>query len=405
MTSTPIRLALIGVGGYGRYHLEMIRQLVRENLVELIAVADHFLGEMPEVRFTLMTAGIRCYADYRLLLAGEPDLDLVTVVSPIPLHETMVQDVLACGHRIYLEKPPVPTIQQLLSLIRLDAHEKVTVGFQMLRYPQVLRLKEWMVSGALGDVLSMTATACWPRSTGYYQRATWAGKLLLDGVPVFDGPSSNGLAHLIQLIVFLGGEEGRFCAVPDWVEGEFYRVRPIEGYDLAAIAGAFPNQIKFTTLLAHCGSEAEPFRIRIKGTRGGAWLSHDGTILGNDLDLNAETSWESSPMAGLHLYRDLLRAIILDEPPVISLRDCLGYAKTVCGGLISSGGIHTVGTAEIVTVGEGDDTYYQLRGLSNVMENASRHQKLPSQQNLTWAVPARRTMTTDIDHIELGPFS
>jgi len=405
MTPLPIRLALIGVGGYGRYHLEMIRQLVRENLIEFIAVADPFLGDMPEVRSTLLAEGVRCYADYQLLLAGEPALDLVTVVSPIPLHETMVKEVLACGHRVYLEKPPVPTIQQLLRLIRLDAEERVTVGFQMLRYPQVVQLKEWMASGALGDILSMTATACWPRSTGYYQRAAWAGKLLLEGVPVFDGPSSNGLAHLIQLIMFLAGEKGRSCAVPDWVEGEFYRVRPIEGYDLAAIAGAFSNRIKFTTLLAHCGSETEPFQIRIKGTRGNAWLSHDGGILGNDLGLEVRATCANSPIAGLHLYREVLRTIIQGEPPVISLRDCLGYAKTVCGGLISSGGIHTIGAGEAFTVGTGEDTFYELKGLSAAMKNASLYQKLPSQQNVTWGAAPQRIRTAELDHIELDRFS
>jgi predicted dehydrogenase len=401
MSASPMRVALIGAGGYGRIHLEMIRLLERENLVELVAVADPILHDASALTAGLRAQNIRCYENYLHLLEEEPRLEAVSIAAPIPLHEQMVREALARGLRVYLEKPPVPTIQQLRELIELDPRGRVTVGFQMAKFPQVQQLKEWIVTGALGEVLQITATACWPRPTSYYRRADWAGRLLLEGVPVLDGPPSNGLAHLVQMIMFICGAKGSACAVPEWVQGEFYRVRPIESYDLAAIAGGFADGAKFTMLLAHCGATKAPFSITVKGSRGSAWIGHDGAEIGNDCGLAGAIPCGISTLSGIDFYREAFRRMRAGDTPLTSLRDCLGYAKTVCGGLISSGGIHPVKREYASTVGVSGDLLYDLKGLTNLLENVRLLGKLPSQQNLPWAVAGRCIQTSEVEEIDL----
>ncbi len=402
MKAAPARIALIGVGGYGRIHLQLIETLAQEGLAELIAVADPHLAQMSDVRADLISRRIRCYETYQRLLAEEMEIDLLVIASPIPLHEPMVRAALARGVNVYLEKPPVPTIQQLLELIRLDREERVTVGFQMIQFPQVQQLKHWIVSGSLGDIRQITATACWPRGSEYYGRASWAGRLLLGEAPVFDGPASNALAHLVQLIMYFGVDGSPGFAVPHWVQGEFYRLRPIESYDFAGLAGGFSGGACFTALLGHCSQKGEPYTLRVEGTKGAAWLADDGATLGNDCGLAGMSSCEFNPMASIRFYREVLRRIRENEPPIVSLRDCLGYSKTVCGGLISSGGIHTLDGPEVVIGGEETNLIYELVDVAEVFQRTKADASLPSAQHWPWAVPGSRVLTEDVTFIDLS---
>ena len=130
------------------------------------------------------------------------------------------------------------------------------------------RLKQLIIEGTIGEVRSIRAGGCWPRSDRYYQRTNWAGKLVLGGEPVFDGPATNGLAHLVHNIMFLAGSEAVGSAVPIEVEGELYRARPIESYDVACLRGKFACGIDFSLAVTHSTKEPLPFKIEVRGTRG-----------------------------------------------------------------------------------------------------------------------------------------
>lgn len=393
-------MALIGIGGYGKMHLEMIRILERENVVKLVAAADPNHEETAPVQARLRAQHVRCYHDYTELLEEEAGLDLISIVAPIPFHDAMVKDALARDLHVYLEKPPVPTIQQLQELIELDAKQRVTVGFQMSELPTVRRLKEWIVTGAMGEVLQITAMAPWARGGNYYQRAKWAGRLVLDGLPVLDGPASNAISHLVQMIMHFSGGEGSACAVPDWVEGEFYRVRPIESYDVAAIAGGFADDSRFAMFLTHCGADLLPFTVRVKCSRGTAWLTQNAAELASDCGLPG-LSCDASPASAIGFYRKAFEQIRAGAPPITSLADCLGFSKTVCGGLLSSGGIHTVSRKYVTTSGTSPDIYYHVSDLSRAAEKACRQGLLPSQLGVPWGVPGRRTDAADVREIDV----
>lgn len=134
------QVALIGIGGYGESHLSILNELTQSHELELVAVADPFLDKYPQALSTFRSRNIRCYADYEKLLAEESNIQLVVISTPIPLHDSMIRKVLEHDLYVYLEKPPVPTIQQLTELIDLDKGNRITVGFQLMRLEHIQQL-------------------------------------------------------------------------------------------------------------------------------------------------------------------------------------------------------------------------------------------------------------------------
>ena len=201
----PVRYALIGATGIGAYHLAAIREMEKAGLVRLAAVADPAVANRPELKAEFTSAGTTAYLDYREMLRQEPALDVVVISTPIPFHLEMA---LACLERdvfIYLEKPPVPLIQQLNTLIESDKRQRIGVGFQMINARWVQEIKRAILEGKMGKVQEIRIAACWPRLDSYYGRNAAAGRMSLRGEPVFDGPATNALAHLIHNAMFPGG--------------------------------------------------------------------------------------------------------------------------------------------------------------------------------------------------------
>ncbi len=404
-----INAAVIGVGGYGQVHLRHLRALESEGLLRLAAVADPFLDGAPlaPVKVSLTATGVRLYDEFNDLCARENGLDLIVIAAPIPWHEAMVHAALATGARIYLEKPPVPTIQQWTRLVEADERNQIAVGFQMLVMNQLLKLRDWIKAGALGEVESISFGGLWPRGTSYYERAGWAGKLVLDGEPVFDGPATNALSHIVNNVMFLAGATtGGGCAVPERVAGEFYRARPgIESYDLASLSGRFSNGVRFAGTLGHCFPDIVRYTIRVQGTRGAAWLADDGGHLESDCDLPESRDADAPDQAIADHYRKTVAwAGGLRVRPVCSLRDTEGYTRTVNCGLVSSGGIHSIPIEETGNSGEINGSVQTVRGIDDAVR-ASIAEAVPlSGTGLRWARPGRDVETAEVETLDLAEY-
>lgn len=403
----PLTTALIGVGGYGGVHLRDLRRLEAGERLRLLAVADPFLDKpgLAGVRSELVAAGVTCYPDYRALFSSHPKLDFVVIVTPIPSHEEIVVAALQSGARIYLEKPPVPTIQQWMRLVELDRDGRIAVGFQMLAMKHLRTLREWITAGQLGRIRAISFGGLWPRSSTYFQRAEWAGRLQLNGEPVFDGPATNALSHIINNVMFLAGAEtGETCATPVKVGGEFYRVREdIESYDLACLHGEFAGGIVFAGVLGHCASEKFPYEIRVHGERGTAWLCDDGARLGSDLDLPASHDPLAKDRAEADHYDETcLWAAGLREHPVCSLRDTEGYLRTVNTALVSSGGIHPVPTNAVERRGDERDYIAVASNLNSAVQQVLATACPLDACGLNWTRSGHRMETGSVNSLDLS---
>ena len=379
------RFALIGVGGVGGAHLNALAVMEAQGRAKLVAVADPSLPHLAAQKERLEARGVRWHLDYRDLLDGAHDLDAVVIATPIPLHLEMTRDCLRHGAAVYLEKPPVPLIQQLEALIVEDAGARVAVGFQMITTPLVQTLKRALLAGELGDVREFRVSACWPRLNRYYQRARWAGKMVLEAQPVFDGPATNALAHLIHNVMYLAGHSPAGYEMPVEIQGELYRVRSIESYDVASLRGRFASGAAFTVSLSHATQEWRKYQVEVRGSRGWARISEDGARFEN-----SSGSWDFDPAIGPAMvgsyanFVDFLQGRC--ERPATRLRDARGFLRATNGALMSSGGIHDIGAQYHQVYGVNEAAGYDVPGMPVLMDRMFEQGSLFSETGMPWAV-------------------
>lgn len=383
------RVALFGAGGYGANHARILERFHREGLVELVAVADPAVHKLSELKSRLEALGVRWYEDYTRLLGDiGGTLDVVVIATPIPLHLPMLQAALDLRLAVYLEKPPVPLIQDFLAISRLPEAGRVGVDFQRIAETSLWRLKQAMVDGALGDIRLIAASACWPRLDSYYDRASWAGRLVWNGQAVLDGPATNAMAHIIHNIMFLAGDSLPAFSAPASVCGEIYRVRPLESYDLCCLNGDFPSGVRFAGAFAHCVRQRREWSITVRGDEGWALLTPAKVEFHTTKPLPPEVAPEPDIFAACSAnYFDFARGG--RAKPLTSFADCLGYVAATNALFASSGGIHAVPAHAFERYELPGDGGYDVPGLDAYTDEIHRSGRTFSEQGVLWAAPGR----------------
>ncbi|OJV17575.1 MAG: hypothetical protein BGO12_13115 [Verrucomicrobia bacterium 61-8] len=394
----PVRLALIGVGGMGAYHLNFIRELEEQGLVKLAAVADPLLAAR-SAREDFESRGVHCHSDYRDML-DRNELDAVQIAAPISLHFAMVKDCLARRLFVNLEKPPVPLIQQLNELIRLDRTIRVSVGFQHICSPQIHALKRWILAGKLGVLREIRIAGSWPRTSDYYARP-WSGRMAFAGEPVYDGPATNAMAHLIHNVMFLAGDQSESFARPWDIQAELYRVRPIESYDLVCLRGSFVSGMSFTASLSHVTEKAVPFCVEVSGSEDWVRIGNDGKTVESSSGIHEfPDAPDLNAFSAYHRQFIEFAAGVRSRPPS-TLQDCLGFIMATNGALVSSGGIHDIPSEFTRIYGMGGDMGYDVPGLTDLLEGSLREGRLFSELGAPWAVSTGRVRLAELRTLDL----
>ena len=93
-------------------------------------------------------------ADYGELLADET-LDAVVVATSVPTHYALAKQALLAGKHVFVEKPPATKAAEMDELVALAAERDLTLmpGHLLLYHPGIVKLKELVDAGELGDVL------------------------------------------------------------------------------------------------------------------------------------------------------------------------------------------------------------------------------------------------------------
>ena len=398
MEASKPNCALIGLGGFGQQHFRALRNLEKAGRIQLSAICDPNAHGVPDVQSELQSLKIRVYRNLEQMLSHEPDLTAVTIAAPIPLHYRMAKTCLDNGLFIYLEKPPVPLLDQLEELIASDDNLRVAVGFQMVHSYWSRQIKNWIIEGALGDIIEIRAGACWPRSDGYYKRANWAGRMTLDDEVVFDGPATNGLAHLIHNIMFFAGETFETFGSPLEVQGELYRARPIESYDTSFLSGRFHSGARFSAALTHASRKKLDFEIHVIGSNGWAKVSQGGQRL--DSHLGSKLCPTDSAIELEEAYQDFFDYITGKiRRPATLLSDTRGYLLATNAALLSSGGIHSVPRSHFRQVEDGGP--YSIHNIHELIAESLRSPQIFSQTKAPWAVESQVVPTAGLARSEL----
>lgn len=142
----------VGLVGLGYWGPNLARNLLRSPNAELRWLCDlstdlhdkHRPG-FPDVKFT---------TDLEDLL-GDDSLDAIVIASPVPTHHKLGMLALGAGKHTFIEKPLALTAGDAKELVDEAAARgvKLMVGHLLEYHPAVLRMRDMIESGELGDVL------------------------------------------------------------------------------------------------------------------------------------------------------------------------------------------------------------------------------------------------------------
>ncbi|HET9173443.1 MAG TPA: Gfo/Idh/MocA family oxidoreductase [Actinospica sp.] len=299
MTSRP-RVALVGVHGHGRVHLEGLLDRERAGVLDLCGVADRREPDLAGHEFDTDAV--------RLLEKTRPDVAVIS--TPIHTHLEIAEAALSVGAHLLLEKPPVTSVADHTRLLAaVEAAERhCQVGFQAFGSTAVDRLIADVSSGRFGEITRVAMSGCWWRGYDYYERSPWAGKRVLDGVTVADGALTNPFAHGVALALRLAGGAVRSVRV------EPYRAYDIETDDTSC-ARIETDGAEVTLAATLCAErESEPY-VRVFGTRGTAtlWYTEDRLLTITESD-------EEQVGERVALIDDLIAR--LDDDPAADVLKC-----------------------------------------------------------------------------------
>lgn len=271
-----IRAALVGVSGYGRWHLLMAIEQMLLGRLKLVGATVINPVEQVAICRRLERQGVPVFATFEQMLgalAGQ--IDLLLLPTGIQWHAPMTLTGLRDGAHVLVEKPVAATLQDVEAIItaRDTARRLVAVGFQDLYVSAAHDIKRRVLSGEIGALRRVVVRGQWPRSSAYYARNGWAGRVRLDSGWVLDSPVSNAFAHFLMLALFWAGEAPETVAAPVELDAELHRAGGIESFDTAALRIQTGSGVEILFYGSHAGAQDLVPEVKLCGDAGTiTWL-------------------------------------------------------------------------------------------------------------------------------------
>lgn len=158
-----LRVAVVGIGFWGRNHVRVFRELPQ---TELVGICDINAERVSALAKELEIEG---YTDSNQLLKRN-DLDAVTICTWTTTHAEEATKALNAGKHVLIEKPIASTVPEAKKIVELAKRKQLhlMVGFIERFNPGVQRVKEAINEGKIGTLVSATArrVSQWPERIG-----------------------------------------------------------------------------------------------------------------------------------------------------------------------------------------------------------------------------------------------
>ncbi|MFC9770406.1 MULTISPECIES: Gfo/Idh/MocA family protein [unclassified Pseudarthrobacter] len=372
------RIALVGVHGFGTHHLRNLGRLQAAVAVELAAVAD---PQPPAPGSVPPSAAV--YAGLEDLLAATANLDVVIVATPIQTHAPLALAALATDAELYLEKPPVASLEDFNRLCDAAAASGhgVQIGFQSLGSHALTAIADLLAAGTIGNLEGISATGRWVRDRAYYKRSRWAGKRSINGVDVVDGVATNPLAHAVATALRIAG--ARTVADVASVETELYRANDIESDDTSVIRIRTTAGLPITCALTICATESvEPY-VTLHGSAGTAAFHYteDRLVVETASGKTEQTYGRDDLTENLLEHRDAgtpLLSSLLDSGAFMLVLEAVRTAPLPA----------PIDPAYVQWEGEGESAHAVVANIEDALERAGRAHATFSELGLPWATSA-----------------
>jgi UDP-N-acetyl-2-amino-2-deoxyglucuronate dehydrogenase len=327
--------------GIGIIGLGMAVQPHAQALKELTGTAAFVAGFSPSAERRAAfegTYGLPTVASEAALLA-DPAVDVVLVLTPPRTHAEVAMRAAQAGKHVLVEKPLDVDLQRARALVEEFERAGRTLGvvFQHRFRSSPMRLKRLLVDGAIGKLLSVSASVRWWRSAEYYAQPG-RGMLARDG----GGVLLTQAVHTLDLLLYLVGPAASVTA-----RCSTSGLRRMDTEDIACGVVDYANGaigVIDATTVAYPGY-AE--RIELAGTGGTALLEGDRLVLQRSGEPPLELTGTSgggggadpmafSPEAHRRLIDEFLSAVREGRQPVNNGRSGLAVQGLIDAMLESS---------------------------------------------------------------------
>jgi len=400
-----VKLALVGLGGYGLVYLEGLLDQKRNDDFRIVAGID------PEPQ--------RCTRLQELKAMEVPifhsmdeffnkgTADLVIISSPIQMHLPQTRFALSRGSNVLCEKPLGATIQEAGQMIKArdDAKKFVAIGYQWSFSDAIQALKRDIQSGVLGAAKRLKTIALWPRGKAYYTRNNWAGKLKDEkGNWVLDSPANNALAHYLHNMLYILGDQVDSSAKPVSVTAELYRANPIENYDTFAARVVTQSDVEILFYGSHAIEEErgpvityefENATVNYNG-RNSNMVAHfsDGSVknYGTPDDDQVKKMW------------DAIRAVQTGEKIVCGPEAASSQTLCVNGMQESMPEIVNFPNEQISIRGEIGDKIKYVKGLKDSLLECYEKNALPGELGFEWSKSGKEIDLRNYHEFPMEPY-
>lgn len=190
-----VKIGIIGCGGIANAkHMPSLKRI--EN-VQMVAFCDIIRekAELAAKEFGVPDAKV--YTDYKELLA-DPEIEVVHILTPNKEHADISIDALYAGKHVMCEKPMAKTAADARRMCEAAkaTGKKLTIGYQHRQKPQSQYAKEYIESGALGEIYYANCLATRRRGT-----PNWG--VFLNEDEQGGGPIIDIATHSLDLTLYL----------------------------------------------------------------------------------------------------------------------------------------------------------------------------------------------------------
>lgn len=398
-----VKIALVGLGGYGGFYLNQMLFAGQGQDFCLIAAIDPEPNRCAQLD-DLRQAGVTLFSSLEDFYERE-SADLVVIASPIHLHKAQTCLALEHGAHVLCEKPAAGSLADARSMQQAEQRsgKRVAIGFQWSFSNAVQSVKRDIQAGRFGRPLRFSSLVLWPRRRSYYQRSPWAGRVRMpgpEGAWVLDSPAQNAAAHYLHNMLFVLGGAPDSCARPVSLQAEFYRANPIENFDTCGLRIYVEAGVEVLFLAAHpvlenigplVRCEFEDALIEYPDSDGG-FSAHfrDGRVVqyGNPQLEEANKLWQMVALAAS------------GGPAACGIHTALPH-------LICIEGAHSVPVQvlppELVRYDDpGGDVLTWVAGLGETLSAGYAAGRLPFETGAPWAVPGQ---TVDLRELTRACFA
>ena len=190
-----VNIGIIGCGGIANgKHMPSLSKIPN---VRLVAFCDIIPERAEAAKEKYGTEDAKTYIDYKELLS-DPEIEVVHVLTPNREHAQITVDALYAGKHVMCEKPMAKTAADARRMYEAAkaTGKKLTIGYQHRQKPQSIYAKQYIDSGALGEIYYANCLAIRRRGT-----PNWG--VFLDEEAQGGGPIIDIATHSLDLTLYL----------------------------------------------------------------------------------------------------------------------------------------------------------------------------------------------------------